>query len=150
PDQPRWRLWYSNVHQHAGSGDRRGMREDDVDEDVRWESGRAPIASRAGADRELARIDRVAACASAICLYHQLLHPQPEYIRADSARMAGSADGDMLPDPLGRAPWRHRLEQRLAGDDLHSYAGIRHRLPELRRSAKSVSGLSLGLRPAAD
>src|SRR5262245_20564269 len=123
------------------------MREDDVHEDVHWESGRAWMASRAGADYGPARIVRDIAGARAICLYHQLLHPQPEHVRADSAGMAGGSDGDLLPDPLGRAPRRYRLEQRLAGDDLQRHSGIRHRLPELRGPAEFVASLSLGLRP---
>ena len=46
----------------------------------------------------------------AVCLHHQLLHQQPEHLVSDSAGMAGGSGRDLLPDPLGRASRRHRLE----------------------------------------
>jgi hypothetical protein len=65
----------------------------------------------------------------AICLHRELLRQQPEHVVSDSDRLAGGSGANLLPDPLGRAPGRNRLEQRRTHHDLHRQTGIRHTFP---------------------
>lgn len=108
-------------------------REDEIDEENRREQANERGRLLADADRSLARlVHGMVAGASAVRLHHQLLHQKPDYFFSNSAGLAGGPGRDLLPDPLGRSPRQHRLEQWRTRHDLHGHAGIQHGLPQLR------------------